>query len=491
MKKNNIKKIALTLALLQTISLGACSLKDKNDQKQEPKVHVYERDENKIYAKNGVIYNKHIDIYSATFLEYNKSAEAVVWNGAGIYDLDGNYIEEIPANERATILKESKEQSMYLVRLNDGRDVYICISDVHEAPILNNTQFYDITDDNQKIVTEYTYIYDINGNITGFAAENFECTAISTNGEYTLIKMGENKYTNSSNIEGYIENQCLLSKFNKIDFYAYANEDAKAYCEKELIHEAYGYNVQKGQRLEILFMNDKYACMSIEDGTNCVYLPASCVDVIERKLVDSPTPTPTPDMWFDINAYHYLTKNAYLFGDTSFNNPGTLIDAYQKVYVIKSSADWSYVMTDNGEYGYMEPYLLYKLPEDLFVEVDISDQTTKLYSENQEIFTTYNVTGKDSTPTDIGYFDIDEKVRDTYLRSWLPNGQLEYETFVSYWMPYNGGEGLHDAPWQNGHFGDTEWHHSGGSHGCVNMPSESASTIYDNVEVGTRVLVHK
>ena len=204
-----------------------------------------------------------------------------------------------------------------------------------------------------------------------------------------------------------------------------------------------------------------------------------------------PTPTPVVENWYDINAYHYLTKNAYLFRDESFNNPGTLIENYEKVYVIKSNDDWAYVMTDNGEYGYMEPYLLHRLPDVVFVEVDISNQTTKLYENHQEIFSTPNVTGKDSTPSDVGYFDIDQKATDTYLRSYLPNGTLEYETFVKYWIPYNGGEGLHDAPWQEGHFGDTEYYHWGGSHGCINLPEDAVVIIYVYVNVGTMVLVHK
>ena len=216
--------------------------------------------------------------------------------------------------------------------------------------------------------------------------------------------------------------------------------------------------------------------------------------VIETPIIEKPVVIETPiieDNWTNIYAYYYLTKPAYLFNDESFNNPSTLIDAYQKIYVIKYNGEWSYCVTDNGEYGYMEPYLLERLPEEIFVEVDLSTQTTKLYNNQEEIYSTPNVTGKDNTPTDEGYFDIDAKTMDTYLTSYYPNGALEYSTHVDYWMPYNGGEGLHDAPWQNGHFGDPDYYHYGGSHGCVNLPFESASIIYDNVNIGTRVLVHK
>lgn len=249
------------------------------------------------------------------------------------------------------------------------------------------------------------------------------------------------------------------------------NEDKNEVYEPEVVHE-YVYDKPK-ETADIEFVTNTQ-----EDIKNVV------VEVI-------PEPTPEPTKWHDISAYFYLTKNAYLFNDQSFDNPLELVDAYQKVFVFKTNYNWTYVMLDNGKVGYMEPYLLYRLADELFVEVDISDQTTKLYNNHKEVYSTSNVTGKDSTPTDIGYFDIDSKTKSTYLTSYNPDGTLEYSTYVDYWMPYNYGEGLHDAPWQNGHFGDKEWYHTGGSHGCVNMPSDAAGYIYDNVDVGTMVLVHK
>ena len=56
-------------------------------------------------------------------------------------------------------------------------------------------------------------------------------------------------------------------------------------------------------------------------------------------------------------------------------------------------------------------------------------------------------------------------------------------------MPYNRGEGLHDATWRSV-FG-TQNYKTNGSHGCINMPLDITDDIYDNVSVGTKVLVHK
>lgn len=56
-------------------------------------------------------------------------------------------------------------------------------------------------------------------------------------------------------------------------------------------------------------------------------------------------------------------------------------------------------------------------------------------------------------------------------------------------MPFDGGIGLHDATWRN-KFGGNIYINKG-SHGCVNLPYQTAEYIYENVKVGTKVLVHK
>jgi len=55
-------------------------------------------------------------------------------------------------------------------------------------------------------------------------------------------------------------------------------------------------------------------------------------------------------------------------------------------------------------------------------------------------------------------------------------------------MPYNGGEGLHDATWRT-EFGK-DIYKTNGSHGCVNLPLDIAKEIYDIVKVGTIVEVY-
>ena len=64
----------------------------------------------------------------------------------------------------------------------------------------------------------------------------------------------------------------------------------------------------------------------------------------------------------------------------------------------------------------------------------------------------------------------------------------DYESKVTYWMPFNGGIGFHDATWRGSFGGDIYvW---GGSHGCVNMPYYNAEELFYEVEEGMPVIVY-
>lgn len=159
------------------------------------------------------------------------------------------------------------------------------------------------------------------------------------------------------------------------------------------------------------------------------------------------------------------------------------LETYEAVRVLEDYGDWYLVMTNEHELGFVNKQYTKEL-NNLFVEVDKSKQILYIYFNNELILTTKVVTGKDSTPSDTGLFKIYSKETDTYLTD-----VRTYNSHVNYWMPYNGGEGLHDATWKK-EFG-TEAYHTSGSHGCINLPLDIAKLIYGTVEVGTKVLVHK
>ena len=124
-----------------------------------------------------------------------------------------------------------------------------------------------------------------------------------------------------------------------------------------------------------------------------------------------------------------------------------------------------------------------------YVEVDIKAQHVYFYKDGEMIFDTDCVSGtaNSNRESDPGIFQIKMKRSPSVLRGLNEDG-TPYESHVTYWMPYNGGEGLHDASWR-GTFGGSIYQHSG-SHGCINLPIPSAKFIYEHVSVGTPVIVY-
>ena len=127
-----------------------------------------------------------------------------------------------------------------------------------------------------------------------------------------------------------------------------------------------------------------------------------------------------------------------------------------------------------------------------YVEVDLDYQRVYLYVDYELIYKTSCVSGTASDPsrhTVRGLFSIKSKEKDRILKGPIgEDGKPSYESHVNYWMPFYRGYGLHDADGWRGEYGGTIYINSG-SHGCVNISNAAAQTIYNNVSVGTPVIV--
>lgn len=123
------------------------------------------------------------------------------------------------------------------------------------------------------------------------------------------------------------------------------------------------------------------------------------------------------------------------------------------------------------------------MPSD-YVDVDIINQQMVYYQQGVAVLSSSIVTGNpnngNSTPTGVYY--IDTKVPGKYLTG------PTWHVWVDRWMKFNGSIGLHDATWRS-EFGG-EIYKKNGSHGCVNLPHDVATALYDYVNVGTMVVVH-
>lgn len=119
-----------------------------------------------------------------------------------------------------------------------------------------------------------------------------------------------------------------------------------------------------------------------------------------------------------------------------------------------------------------------------YVEINLTAQHLYFYVKGklvvQSDFVSGNAAKGWSTPA--GAYSITYKQRNATLK-----GQ-GYATPVSYWMPFNGGIGLHDANWRKT-FGGMIYK-TNGSHGCVNLPPAVAKTIYENISAGDPVLCY-
>lgn len=121
---------------------------------------------------------------------------------------------------------------------------------------------------------------------------------------------------------------------------------------------------------------------------------------------------------------------------------------------------------------------------DTYVEVDLTGQHVFVVKKGKKVLETDCVTGNEArgNGTPQGTYSITYKQRDATLK-----GET-YRTPVDYWMPFNGGIGLHDADWRS-RFGGTLYKYSG-SHGCVNLPPSAAAKIFGMIEKGTPVICY-
>jgi hypothetical protein len=119
-----------------------------------------------------------------------------------------------------------------------------------------------------------------------------------------------------------------------------------------------------------------------------------------------------------------------------------------------------------------------------YVEIDLTNQHLWFYKNgiliSQGDIVTGNISANHRTPG--GIYKLKYKQKNAVLRG------ADYAVPVSFWMPFNGGIGIHDANWR-GSFGGNIYKTSG-SHGCINSPYYLAKAIFNNIEAGIPVVCY-
>lgn len=130
-----------------------------------------------------------------------------------------------------------------------------------------------------------------------------------------------------------------------------------------------------------------------------------------------------------------------------------------------------------------------------YIDIDLGEQHARFYDESGNIIWESDIVSgaeKDNRTSPTGVYTINSNMgRDRTLIGADENGdgKPDYETPVSYWMPFVGDSvAFHDASWRSS-FGGTIYKESG-SHGCINLPTDKAAALYGLVKVGTVVVSH-
>ncbi|HEY9575335.1 MAG TPA: L,D-transpeptidase family protein [Lachnospiraceae bacterium] len=119
-----------------------------------------------------------------------------------------------------------------------------------------------------------------------------------------------------------------------------------------------------------------------------------------------------------------------------------------------------------------------------YAEISLAEQMMWVFKDGNLVVETPIVSGLPipSRITHTGLFAIDGKKSPDVL-----DGE-GYSQPVTYWLPFNGNEGIHDAPWRSEFGGGI--YQGGGSHGCINTPPTAMKTVFSTLAIGDPVIVY-
>lgn len=169
-----------------------------------------------------------------------------------------------------------------------------------------------------------------------------------------------------------------------------------------------------------------------------------------------------------------LKSGAYGWKTDKITESKALAESVQKGETITKEPAYTYTAAQPGQKDIGSSY----------VEIDLGKQHLYLYVDGSIVLESDFVSGNASRGwnTPAGVFGLTYKTRNAVLR-----GET-YETPVSYWMPFNGNIGMHDATWRSSFGGDI--YQTNGSHGCINLPFDNAKIIYEYLYTGFPVVCY-
>ena len=256
-----------------------------------------------------------------------------------------------------------------------------------------------------------------------------------------------------------------------------ANDDEKLLAAIDTMNKYAGSEIdyEIGSEKETLDINTFADWLSINDNEK--------VEIDEEKVADY-----VAELGTKYNTYGKSKQLATSYGTTitmSNCHYGWKIDAETEVAAIVDDIKGGEKVTRDLNYQYTAASHTGNDYGNSYVEINLTAQHLYLYKNGSLVIDSDFVSGNPSkgNATHTGVFGVTYTERNATLK-----GQ-NYATPVSFWMPFNGNEGMHDATWRSS-FGGSIYKRNG-SHGCVNLPYSVAQTIFENVSAGFPVFVYE
>lgn len=179
-----------------------------------------------------------------------------------------------------------------------------------------------------------------------------------------------------------------------------------------------------------------------------------------------------------------LGNNIPVNGGYDGNNHSWIIDSSQETSALIDNIKNGQTITKSPIYVQTAAASYFSNVGATYVEIDMTKQHLWFYKDGYLVVEGDVVTGNESNgnATPAGVYRLYSKLQNTVLRG------EDYASPVSFWMPFNGNIGLHDANWRI-EFGG-EIYKTSGSHGCVNLPYDVAKSIYYSINIGTPVICY-
>lgn len=335
-----------------------------------------------------------------------------------------------------------------------------------DLDVLNNDVYANPGEENQYTLFPGANIYYKKGFNIVYEELNENSKIVTIQGigsKYSIIELPDNRIA-------YTENTYLIKNPNLHNGeYSLVEKNKDTF----LTMDAYLYDIngmyctvlKKDTPCHMVASNGEYTLITLEDGTNGYVLDVSLMGLYQQ-----------------IDGYGFISKGTTIYRDKSMKE---VYRTSEDEVIQVSFITGRYAAIFDGstqDYLYVKPDAI----KSNFIVVNLNEQRMYCYLDYQNTNTWPTRTGRDSSPTHTGAYDIDAKVSD-----W------EFTTFpgsyAKYWIPIDPDtqEGIHDL------VGDDEWnygngaYHSYGSHGCMRVPVAASEYVYENYEIGDMVLVRK